>query len=406
MIKKLKRKFILTATLSTAVVLLIIATALNIINYQHITTQSDDIIKVISDNNGTFPMMPDRFVPSQKKSGISPEAPFATRFFSVYVDADNNCISADTSKILLTTNNQAISYAETVLDKNKTKGFIDDYRFIVTKKNYGSLIVFIDCQKEISMIENMLRSSIIIYLCSIAGVFILTIFFSRKVIAPVAESYEKQKKFITNASHELKTPLSVISANTEVIEMENEPSKWTNSINNQVSRLTVLVNNLVSLTRMDEKEQNIIKTDFSISDAVAEIASNYCIAFENADKHLSINIDKNISYTGDEKAIRELVSILLDNALKYALQGSSVTLSLVKKGRKVYLSTINMALNLKKENYDRIFERFYRLDSSRNSDLGGSGIGLSIAKSIVDLHKGRITADSEDGRNLKITAIL
>ena len=188
--------------------------------------------------------------------------------------------------------------------------------------------------------------------------------------------------------------------------MESGENEWTNGIHSQIKRLSQLIGNFVSLSKMDEEESKLEKTDFCLSDSVSDIASSFLLTASSKNKELKLDIEENIHYFGNEEALRRLVSILLDNAINYSSDNSTVTLSLTSQGRKIILQTKNLSDNLKKGNYDILFERFYRCDSSRNSLSGGHGIGLSIARAIESKHKGKITAISPDGKCIIFTLIL
>lgn len=246
-------------------------------------------------------------------------------------------------------------------------------------------------------------------LASTAGlitVFILVLIFSRAVVRPLEESYQKQKRFITDAGHEIKTPLTIIDANAEVLEMEVGENEWIRSIKNQVKRLSELTGKLVFLSKMDEESNILNFEDFSLSDAVSETAFPFETMAKAKNKELSINIEPNIIYRGDEYSIRQLVSVLLDNAIKYSPDGGKTELSLSSDGKRKRLRVKNSVEKIEKGDHSVLFERFYRSDESRNSQTGGHGIGLSIAKAIVTAHKGKISAHSEDGKSIEFTVIL
>ena len=227
----------------------------------------------------------------------------------------------------------------------------------------------------------------------LAAVLVLVIFFSQIVFLPVEESIRKQKQFITDASHELKTPLTISDANTEVIEMETGENQWTKSTRKQIQRLSGMVQQLVALSRLDENRDIGEKTEFSASDAVLETVQPYEAPVRTGGKEMEQLVDEGILFTGNERDFRQLVGILVDNAVKYTPEGGKIRIALKKKGKKCQLEIFNDAEELPVGKLDVLFERFYRLDSSRNSSTGGSGIGLSVAKAIVRAHKGKITAE-------------
>lgn len=234
-------------------------------------------------------------------------------------------------------------------------------------------------------------------------VVVLVVIFSRLVFRPIAESYQKQKQFITDASHEIKTPLTIIDANVEVIEMMSGENKWTKSTKNQVKRLASLAGQLITLSKMDEGDGAADKMKFSMTDAVIDTTSSFESVAETKGRKLVCDIEENLYFVGEEKRIREMFGIFLDNAVKYSTEGSEIHVSLERKGRKIIYQISNEADLIAKGNQDVLFERFYRSDASRNSATGGSGIGLSVAKAVAEAHHGKLTAESKDGKSLTIT---
>lgn len=237
-------------------------------------------------------------------------------------------------------------------------------------------------------------------------VLILVIIFSKIVLRPVAQSYEKQRQFITDAGHELKTPLTIIDANTEVIEMENGESQWTKSIRNQVERLTSMVGQFITLSKMEEKNENFHKTDISLNIILNESLEPFDAVFLSKNIKINTFSEKDIHISGDEKLLRQLFEILIDNAAKYASENSTFSISMKRKSRKNMLTFENESDTISEGNLDILFDRFYRTDASRNSATGGSGIGLSVAKSIVTLHGGTIHAKSDDGKKIQIIILM
>lgn len=198
----------------------------------------------------------------------------------------------------------------------------------------------------------------------------------------------------------------IIDANTEVMEMESGESQWTRSTRKQIQRLSGLVQQLVTLTRLDEDRGVEEKAEFPFSDAVEDVVEPYEAPAQVQGKNLQISVEPGIIYNGNEKSIRQLLGILMDNAMKYSSENAEIRVTLKKKGKKILLEMYNDAEELPQGRLDVLFERFYRLDSSRNSATGGSGIGLSVAQAIVVAHKGKITAENKNGKGLTITVTL
>ena len=407
MIKKIRKNYIIIAMISIFLVLLGILGIINFTNYKEINTRADRTLSIIIDNGGKFPkQIKGKDGHSELPPDMSPEAPFETRYFSVFFDSNGSVHASDTSFIAALTSEEAVEYAEQVFLSGEENGFYNDYKYLSADYQGGTLIAFLDCRRDFDRFKTFLTTSILVSLAGMSLVFILVLVLSKLAIQPIVESYEKQKRFITDVSHEIKTPLTIIDANTEVIEMKEGETKWTKSTRMQIQRLTELTNRLISLARMDEGIEQMPKSEFSISNAIIETVEPFRSVAELQSKTLEVDVEKDITYNGDEKALRQLFSILLDNAVKYSDTGGNIKVRFRKTGRRNELTVTNTAYGIMKGNYPQFFDRFYRGDSSRNSKSGGYGIGLSLAKSIVEAHKGKITARSEDGESITVTAIL
>lgn len=394
----LRKKFIKISMSVVTVVLVTIAVVLNIMNYVQIDDDATQIIEILGENDGIFPSLVGMGIPMQRQ--LPQEAQFSTRYFTIRIDDNQQLLSVDTRSINVIKTENAINYAEQVLSEGKVMGFVDIYRFEIIEKDYGSILIFIDCESELRLFESFLSSSIAICSVALLGVFVLIIFMSKSAVEPIVESYNKQQQFITNVSHELKTPLAIIKTNTEVIECVGDSSEWTESIHHQINRLSELVNYLISLSKMDEGEDLGMKTDFSISDAITETIDGFELMAKGENKEIIRDITPELTLFGDEQSIRMMMSILIENAVKYSTNDEEIYISLKEhKGKKV-ITVINSAENLKVGKYDRLFERFYRLENSRNSTTGGFGIGLAMAKTIVKNHSGEIKAESMDGKRI------
>lgn len=410
MIKSLRKKFILVSMCSMLVVLLGIVGGILAAGYRRIAERADHVLQMLAENNGEFPFEdmerkpPEKPVRTQKDFHLSPELPYETRYFSVIYDEEGTVLETKTGNIAAVQEADAETYGYAVWKKGKTKGFYGNYRYLIQKKT-EPMGIFVDCSRELDSFYVLLRASIFLSFLGSSMVLILVLFFSKRVFRPVAESYEKQKQFITDAGHELKTPLTIIDANTEVLEMTGGENEWTASIRKQVKRLTKLTQQMVALTRMEEGNGQKEMCMLCISQVIEEAAEPFCQVAENEGKKLLLSIEPGIQGNANEMLLYQLVSLLLDNALKYSLPESSISLTFRKKGKRVELVVSNETDMVSKGDLDILFERFYRTDASRNSETGGSGIGLSVAKAIVQSHKGRIHAASADGRTIVVTAL-
>lgn len=421
MIGGLRRKFILVAMCSTIAVLAVVVALMIGMNYMRMTERADSMLHMLASHDGKFPeRMGERDLPERlaepgeeaeepeepQPEFLSPETPYETRYFSVNLNDEGAYTAADTRNIASVDDEAAIAYAEQVWESGNSTGFVDRYRYLKTEEEEGWLLIFLDCRREYAVVLSFVRNSLVASAVGLLAVFSLVLFFSRMVFRPVAESYEKQKQFITDASHELKTPLTIIDANTEVLEMENGASPWLDSIRKQTGRLASLTEQMVMLSRLDEGKRTEQMTDFSLSDSVQEAAEPFRILEKTGEKNFQLDLEPGITCHGEETAIRQMVSLLLDNAVKYSPKQGLICVTLQKKGKKAVLTIYNTVEEIEKGDQERLFERFYRRDASRNSRTGGSGIGLSIVKGIVNAHRGKITAESRDGRSIEFRIVL
>ena len=403
MLQKLRIKFITLAMGVLFLVLTVIIGTVNLLNYRHIIVSSDNTLEILTANDGSFPDSPGMgSKPFDLKT--SPELPFETRFFTVRLDQDGTALFVDTMKIAAVTPEDAVTYAKQILDTGNSKGFMGEYRYAVQTASTECLIVFLDCGRALSSTKLFLLISLGISLTVFFIVSLLLYVLSGRIVKPIADSYEKQRQFITNASHDLKTPITIINADIDILEMENGENEWFQDIQKQTARLTELIQELVFLSRMEENENHFQMIDFPISDVVSEAAQSFEALAVTQEKNFAVQVQPLLSYFGDEKSIRQLVTILLDNALKYSDDRGSISLSLTKSDHLLRLSVQNTCSPIAKEDLKHLFDRFYRGDKSRNSQTGGYGIGLSIAKAIVEAHKGAIQAVSTDENSLTITA--
>ena len=336
------------------------------------------------------------------------EMPYESRYFTVSVNAAGDVLSVDTGKIAAVDMADAVDYAQAALESGRERGFIDDYRWLRAETEDGALLLFLDCGRNLDTFRSFLLTSIGVSVLGLLAVFLLILAFSGRVVRPVAESYEKQKRFITDAGHEIKTPLAIIEADADVLEMELEgESEWLSDIRLQTRRLTDLTNDLVYLSRMEERQDTAQLVDFPLSDIVDETAQSFHSRAMQKRQSFTGEIERNLTLRGDEKAIRQLTSILLDNAVKYAPEDGVIRLRLEREGKYAALSVYNTtAMTIPRESMDKLFDRFYRTDPSRSSETGGHGIGLSIAKAVVGAHRGKITAETDDEQSLRITALI
>ena len=399
MIKKLQRKFILITMGSLALVILLLLSSINIINIFQVNNRLDGVLTILSENQGRFPKFePKRDPRHDPRFGyqMNEETQFETRYFTVEVKENGTIIKIDTSHIAAVSFEDAEEYTEEVLEKSKNKGFIDIYKYVIVDQPNGYLLIFLNCRSQFQTATLFLLTSSILALLILFLVFILVTIFSKKAIKPIIENIDKQKQFITDAGHEIKTPLAIISANADVLELTTGENEWITSIRNQTTRLNILVKNLLILSKMDEANIKLIFAEFNLSEVVLKTTSSFESIAESQNKKLEMNICKGLKLNGDESSIQQLVSILVDNAMKYSNENGTIKVSLSETKKGANLKVYNTVDIIDKNDLNKFFDRFYRSDSSRSRETGGYGIGLSIAKSIVEAHHGKITVTGED----------
>ncbi|MDB6213699.1 HAMP domain-containing sensor histidine kinase [Gemella haemolysans] len=395
MFKSLRRKFITTAVGSVAVVIAILAIALNFINYYKLEERIDTTLLDASKSQALIKIFAedgDDLIITKNSSSTTDYNGFSI----AKVDDSGRIIKTYRDDTLIPNQDALQSKVIEALKEGKTSGFIGSYRFLKAETNVGNLILFLNCQRELDSQHSFEKNSLLISIGVIASVFVLIVLISKRVIAPIQETYIKQKQFITGASHELKTPLAIISSNADVLEMMNGDSKWTQNIHNQVDRLTSLVNSLVVFSRMEEKD-TVERTRFDLTNALESRIEDFNELADFQKKNIVTDIDPDLYYFGEEASIVQLMDILLENAIKYAPEDSGISVSL-KKNRKYAILKVSNKATVQKGDLSKVFERFYRLDESRNSAIKGYGIGLSMAQLIAEKHKETIRAYApEDG---------
>ena len=396
MINSYRKKFILVTMVSLFVIMGIIFGLTNITNYINTCNDSDATIQSIVNKEGPFgppggvvPPLEDGF----RARDFDREEAFRTRYFSITYNSDGEVVEEDVDNINLT-REQAIEFANTVYQKRSSKGFYAQYRYNIISKDGNTIVFMLDCAKERMSNNTFLFTSLIISLAAYLVIFVLMVIVSKIVVRPFYENMEKQKRFITDASHELKTPLTIMSADIEVLEIENGENEWLDSMKKQIERLTGMTKKLTLMSKMDEDSTTYELKDFDLSSKLNEAIENFTTLLSTKEKKLVLDISEGIHITGNEELIKELFFILLENAYKYSL--SDVSISLKKDNKNVVIEFSNEA-EVEDGSLDYLFDRFYRLDASRNSKTGGNGIGLSIAKSIVDINHGVISATGEKG---------
>lgn len=395
MIVDLRKRFILISAVSIFVVFTGIFLLLAGLGLAQVDRTMDTLTDAISSNGGVFPDFDpnDQHPPAQHSpyaDAIDAETRFSTRFFTVWLDSDGQIVQVNVDSVSSISESEVEDYVQRAREEGGARGWLADYRYKVVQTQAGSTLVFVNGSMHRNMTGRLLFTAFLILLGSALLILGLTVVISKRAVRPVAESYEKQKQFITDANHELKTPLTLILSNLDIVESEVGKNEWLDDIRSEGERMGLLIEELVTLSRMDEDASRLVTSSFDLSGAVTDTVSEFQAPAACRPATLSAEIQPGISYQGDEAMIRRLVSVLLDNAVKYCDPGGSIRVQLSQRRHPV-LVVENTYTDVGKLELDRLFDRFYRADKARTFS-GSFGVGLSIAQSIVKNHRGSISA--------------
>ena len=411
MLKKMQRRFVGAAMAAFTAVILVLFCVVNAGNYRSVASQQDNTLSQLlalgsqsAPTNGETPpdkpdgetgaALPDN-VPVPRIDGgknFSPEVPYMFRYFSVRYDANGTLAQVDQDFIASISRDEAEAYAADVLALSRQHGYYKGYRYLVAASSDGTSVIFLNSERELHSIRALFWITAAVAGGCLVVVFLLVLLFSRRAIAPYMRNLAMQKQFITNASHELKTPLTAISTSADVLAMEYEGDEWVKNIQSQSVRLSRLISDLVTLSRLDEENPFPERAEFSLSDAVWETAEPFTALARSHSRSYTQNIEDGLTMTGDRAAVQQMVSILLDNANKYTPEGGSISLSARRAGRKNEIAVSNTCEGAESIDVTRLFDRFYRADESHSTRIGGTGIGLSIARATAEAHGGTIEA--------------
>ena len=366
--------------------------------------QADQITAMISENNGTVPQLKD-YKQQQKNSqaferyfnNYNEDSSYRTRFFRIFLDEDKKVTNVNMDHIAAVDEKKAVRMTKMAMLRRGKVGLVGSYRY---RKEYkdGQVrsIIFLDCKENQSFYHLAVTITITVstlLTCLITVIFAIA---SKRAVRPFEINSNRQKQFITDASHELKTPLAIISANAEVLQYKGDGNEWTHNIIDQTKHMGKLINQLLVLAKLDEVQEKSEKQEADLKLLLEETIEPFEEVATQKKVTLKLHLEEGVTIRVNREQIAQLVSILTENAAKYVNDGGKIVWRLTKTQHGAVLVVKNTT---EKELPDtkRMFDRFYRSDSSRSSKTGGQGIGLSIAKKIVDSHKGSITAKAGDG---------
>ena len=411
--RRLRTKFIALSVASFTVVMAIIIIAINVITAVKIDSHNNNILTALSENGGDFPQKEDYEKYDFDGFAFGREMPYSTRYFAVITDMFGKVVDVRMKHIASVTRDEAVKMALDVLpgnkaiyrDANETAETLNaetdsntrrenDFCYIVSFYGDGYIAVFLDVARDNYIKSTLMVASVTAGVISVLLVSAAVSLLSGTAIRPFVKTVEAQKRFVADVSHELKTPIAIISADTEVLELDVPENEWLVSIKHQVKRMSSLISDMLTLVRAEDPSSLRNIEDIDLSAAVDEITYSMRSLAEEKGRHFETYIESGITVRGEYDKIYELLSILFENMIKHSV-GDKLIVSLEKSGRDAVIKTRNACGQI--DAPERLFDRFYRADASRERSSGGFGIGLSVAKAVAEAHGGKINAQVCDG---------
>lgn len=405
MIKQLQKKFVVSSMLAITVLLIAVLGGINIFNTISANKQTDKLLSTLAEveNSAITMMLPEvRSSWNLFSAVVTQDDTLGAIYFVAREDVYGKIRTIDTSHISSVDVKEAQNYVYQVQNEREDLGTIGRFKYIVipTVGNLGKTYIFLDITKQITSVWQVLLLSILVGVLCWCAMLLFVILLSKQAIKPIATSIEKQKQFVTDAGHEIKTPLAIIMANTDAMELHYGETKYSKNIRSQIFRLKDLTQDLLTLAKMEESSERKIKERFSLTELIEESLSQFEESISVKDIHFYKSIQPDLNVDSNKDQVQRLVSILMDNATKYVSENGSIEVYLSQSNKQVNFVVANTADNLEKLELDKIFDRFYRADDARTQKSGGYGIGLSAAKAIVQSLKGAITVQKQNDNKI------
>jgi len=416
MINRLRFRFIRITMVAVLIVLTLIISAINFVNFSQNTQSLDAITQRLVETDVPMPNKPGpmggqhfdftgfnrgRRFPFQNEK----ELPYSTRFFSIRMDEEKNIVRVNLNQIASVTEDDLEIITADILKKGTDVGWYHNYRFRVSETGSGYLLIGLEATSTRSSMLYVLFVTLAVGVVSFILIFSIIALCSKRAIRPIVEAYDKQKQFITDASHELKTPLTVISANAEILSLSYGQNEWSDGITRQANTMRNLIGQMIQMAKMDENDTVLEIERFNLSDAIYDTAMSFEALAAHRALQLNIEIAPDINILGNEAAVRQVSAILMDNAIKYCDADGEVSAVLSSTGKRggAMLTVTNSFAAIDTLDTEHLFDRFYRGNKARESS-NSFGLGLSIAKSIMEQHKGTLDCRKKDGNQVQFIA--
>lgn len=401
MIRQLQKKFIVSSMLAISILLVVVLGGINIFNTVSSNKQTDKLLSTLAEvENSAITMM----LPEVRSSWdifsavVTQDDTLGAIYFVVREDVFGKIRTVDTTHISSVNVQEAQNYVKQIQGLKKKTGSLGRFKYMVmpTVGNLGKTYIFLDVTKQIMNVWQVALLSVGVGILCWIGMLLLVVLLSKKAIKPIAANMERQKQFVTDAGHEIKTPLAIIMANTDAMELHFGENKYSKNIRSQIFRLKDLTQDLLTLAKMEENTDKKIRENFSITLLLEELLNQFEENIVAKGISLYKNIQPDLGINSNKEQVHRLFSILLDNATKYVSENGSIEVYLSQTGKHINFVVANTAENLENLQLDKLFDRFYRGDDARTQKNGGYGIGLSAAKAIVQTLKGSITVQKQN----------
>lgn len=391
MYKELKNRFIATSMIVVSLVLFSMVSITNFLNYRSMYDRADFVTQLITENRGQFPKDLSQSLDAFSQYGITPESPYATRYFSVFSSPIRDILTTNRDNIVSISGEEIQRLVFNVMTGDRAFGNQGDFRFRKTTFSDGTLSVFLDMSQTKQFFQQSLRTSYLLLALTLLLVYFIIRLLSRKAIQPTIDVIEKQKLFINDAGHELKTPLSIISSSADVIELTKGKDQWTDNIHKQVIRMNHLVGDMLTLSRYDELNQPEL-SDVNLTLLFGHLLGELAPMIQEKGLLVESDLSADVLVKGHEASLSMLFRILLDNAIRYTEPGKTIWINSSAAVGHALIEITNPYPDFPQDQLEKIFERFYRADASRSRNTGGSGIGLALARTLAKVNKATIKA--------------
>ena len=408
MTKVLQRRFVIASMAAISVLLLVLVGAINFVNFSISARRVEQVLSQLVESEGLYtPPSMQQDNPPHGPNAPTPDDMMGARYFFVRFDGDGAIVQTNVSHILAVTEDEALCIAQQIYQGGSQSGYTGSFRYRVAHALDGrsSLVICLDISSQQRSAVTVLLVSVFVGLLCWLAMLMLVMLLSKRAIRPIAITLEKQKQFVTNAGHELKTPLAILLANTDAMELHQGETKWSRNIRTQTVRLNGLMQNLLVLAKMDEGGDSLPTSEFSLSLLIEEVLDFYQEAAAAKGIVLRSIIQPEVMLRANRESIVQLLSVLLDNAVQYTPADGSIQVVLTKGKSGIVFQVENSVDTPPEGDLERLFDRFYRGDPARTQKSGGYGIGLSTARAVAEAHGGTITARCDGPRATMIFTV-